>query len=310
MSLIEVVGVVRAPRDSRRNVAYALDFPVESQLFEGTAFEVSGWAAAKEGIGAVEIILGGTVVQRVPAHDRRIDVGRLYPDWPAAGQSGFHATVDLANWRQLAFDVSAVTRSGERFLIATITARRTWREDLLADEPRLVSVLVAANAAAAAIKGSVEAIRRQTYPHFEIVLVRDRSNDAARHVVSAYAEIRVIEAEEFGSGAAWNTGLRQSRGDFLIFLDASQQIIPNAISDGLLAFRQHPESARVIVQWIGLSLVGTFDLADHSKPHRNLGLFRRSVFESVGVFDPRASDPRMDMRRRIAAVFPVYPSGH
>ena len=75
----------------------------------------------------------------------------------------------------------------------------------------------------------VESVVAQTYPHLEILLINDGSTDSssniAEHLALSDTRIRLINKENAGLGAARNTGISESTGDYLTFVD-SDDIIP------------------------------------------------------------------------------------
>ncbi|MDN3482262.1 bifunctional glycosyltransferase family 2 protein/CDP-glycerol:glycerophosphate glycerophosphotransferase [Arthrobacter sp. APC 3897] len=75
----------------------------------------------------------------------------------------------------------------------------------------------------------VESITSQSYPHLEILLINDGSTDSSVAIAEALASsdtrIRLINKDNAGLGAARNTGIKESTGDFLSFVD-SDDIIP------------------------------------------------------------------------------------
>jgi glycosyltransferase involved in cell wall biosynthesis len=77
---------------------------------------------------------------------------------------------------------------------------------------------------------AIESALRQTYPRVEVVVVDDGSTDGSRQVIDRYRH-RVIAVEQAngGQGAAVNAGFAASRGDLVIFLDADDELRPQAV---------------------------------------------------------------------------------
>jgi glycosyltransferase involved in cell wall biosynthesis len=77
---------------------------------------------------------------------------------------------------------------------------------------------------------AIESALRQTYPRVEVVVVDDGSTDGSRRVIDRY-RLRVVAVEQVngGQGAAVNAGFAASRGDLVIFLDADDELRPQAV---------------------------------------------------------------------------------
>jgi GT2 family glycosyltransferase len=96
----------------------------------------------------------------------------------------------------------------------------------------------------------LDSVRRQSYPHWELLLVDDGSNDAALgHVLQAVATAEprcklIVLPENAGISAASNAGLRQAEGRFVALLDHDDVLEPVALEIMLLA--QAASGARLL----------------------------------------------------------------
>ena len=97
----------------------------------------------------------------------------------------------------------------------------------------LVSVVIPCYNQAHFLGEAIESVLAQTYPHREIVVVDDGSPDNTREVASRYPGVRYVRQENQGLAAARNTGLRHSSGSYLVFLDADDRLLPEALEVGL-----------------------------------------------------------------------------
>lgn len=82
----------------------------------------------------------------------------------------------------------------------------------------------------------------------EIVVVDDGSTDDTRQVLATVVSpnpLKVVRQENAGLAEARNRGLRESRGDVIIFLDADDRLHPGAIDISVHALQEHPECAFV-----------------------------------------------------------------
>ncbi len=76
----------------------------------------------------------------------------------------------------------------------------------------------------------------------EIIVVDDGSTDHTERVLASYDEkIRVFRQKNKGAPAARNLGLREARGEFVLFLDADDWLLPDALSSRVTLLRRNPD---------------------------------------------------------------------
>src|SRR3712207_4601210 len=135
----------------------------------------------------------------------------------------------------------AILQDPSRVLLGAIRAQRHWREDTEPTEKPLVSIVIPCYNQAHFLGEAIESVLAQTYPHFEVVVVDDGSTDNTEAVAARYPGVRCIRQENQGLAAARNTGIRRSNGSYLVFLDADDRLLPNALEVGLKHLKEHPE---------------------------------------------------------------------
>jgi len=86
----------------------------------------------------------------------------------------------------------------------------------------LVSIIMPAYNAEKFISKSIESVLQQTYQNWELLVVNDGSKDNTSSVVSSFhdARIKLIEQVNGGVSKARNTGITNSTGEFIAFLDS------------------------------------------------------------------------------------------
>lgn len=96
------------------------------------------------------------------------------------------------------------------------------------------------------ISRGLDCILSQDFRDFELILVDDGSSDASPQMCDRAAaddpRIRVIHQENAGVGVARNTGLDAARGEYILFCDIDDLMLPGALSIlHALLYRQHPD---------------------------------------------------------------------
>jgi glycosyltransferase involved in cell wall biosynthesis len=108
-----------------------------------------------------------------------------------------------------------------------------------------VSVIIPYFHQAHFLRSTIESVLQQTYRNFELVLVDDGSTDQTSEVAASYPGIKLIRQSNQGVSAARNTGFRESAGEFVVFLDADDLLLPEALRIGVDELQAHPEAAFV-----------------------------------------------------------------
>jgi len=107
----------------------------------------------------------------------------------------------------------------------------------------MISVVVSLYNVEKYIAGCLSSIVQQTFRDFELILVDDGSTDNSVSVAQEYlkktgTDYRLILKKNGGQSSARNAGLRESKGDFVVFIDSDDvvskdflEILINAFED-------------------------------------------------------------------------------
>ena len=111
----------------------------------------------------------------------------------------------------------------------------------LSDRP-LVTCVVPAFNAEMYLEEALSSIEAQTHRPLEIVLVDDGSMDGTADLAERHASlVRVVRQTTAGPAAARNRGIRESRGEFVAFLDPDDLWEPGKLARQLQRFVERPE---------------------------------------------------------------------
>lgn len=95
----------------------------------------------------------------------------------------------------------------------------------------MISVIVPVYNTERYVGQCIESVLASAYNDFELILVNDGSTDRSIEVCRKYREqdcrIRLIEQKHMGVSIARNRGLRESRGEWIVFVDSDDLISPD-----------------------------------------------------------------------------------
>jgi glycosyltransferase involved in cell wall biosynthesis len=100
-----------------------------------------------------------------------------------------------------------------------------------AQAPRpLVSIIITNYNYARYLRAAVDSALAQIYSPVEVIVVDDGSTDESRQVIESYDQrIASIFKANGGHGSAFNAGFAASRGEIVMFLDADDELLPEAV---------------------------------------------------------------------------------
>lgn len=148
----------------------------------------------------------------------------------------------------------------------------------------LVSVVIPIYNQARYLGEAIDSVLAQSYPHREIVVVDDGSSDDPASVVSRHPGIRFVRQENAGSAAARNHGIRESHGAFLVFLDADDRLVPDALERGHAVLSARPGCALAYGRARMISTDG-IPLPSVQPPHRETDTYA-ALLERCPIWNP------------------------
>lgn len=172
-----------------------------------------------------------------------------------------------------------------------------------------ISVIVPIYNAKAYLPACMSGMRRQQYTKYELLLVDDGSTDGSGAVCDGYAEqdtrIRVIHQSNGGVSSARNRGLKEARGDYIVFVDADDLVRPQYLFDLIQAQKslENKDSKTLIVSDYQpftdrgpeeRSYPEPFTIDFHAKDGLTAGHFRELIFQ-FRLFPPYCKLYRRDV---------------
>ena len=103
----------------------------------------------------------------------------------------------------------------------------------------MISIIVPVYNVESYLKECLESIRQQTFTDIEVILVNDGSTDSSKEICERFCQadsrFRLINQENKGQSAARNRGVKESVGQFIMFVD-SDDIINKDVLEVLLPY--------------------------------------------------------------------------
>jgi teichuronic acid biosynthesis glycosyltransferase TuaG len=93
-----------------------------------------------------------------------------------------------------------------------------------------VSVIIPAYNAEAFLARAIRSVEGQTFRDFELFVIDDGSTDGTGDVAQSFGSARFVGASHLGAAAARNRGLEEANGDFVAFLDADDEWLPEKLA--------------------------------------------------------------------------------
>lgn len=150
----------------------------------------------------------------------------------------------------------------------------------------LISIIVPVYNCEKYIHKCVKSILTQSYKNIELILVNDGSTDNSLVVCYEYMKsddrVKVIDKENGGPASARNTGIRESQGEYLAFVDSDDYL------DG-----QYIEYLYSIIKKNGADIAscGFADESEHTHMQYPIQKFETEVFNFISDYDIKKHIP-------------------
>lgn len=168
--------------------------------------------------------------------------------------------------------------------------------------PGMVSVIIPVHNGERFLRETLESVLAQDYPCQEIILVDDGSTDGTRQVAGLFGQqVKYVYQAWAGVSEARNHGFRLAQGEYILFFDADDLMLPGKLTRQTAVLQAHPHIDYVHSGWQKIDANGkvlsillpwyyapTLDLQTwirHWPIFLDAILFRRSCVERAGEFD-------------------------
>jgi glycosyltransferase involved in cell wall biosynthesis len=189
-----------------------------------------------------------------------------------------------------------------------------------------ISTIIPTYNSAKTLERAIKSVLQQTLPAHEIIIIDDGSVDETPEVINRFqGKIKYIKQTNSGVSAARNTGIKESSGNWIAFLDADDEWLPSKLELQSRILKKKtgvkwcagevqivrrtnctiitvPKTRKIEKKWavhfFEACLKGIFF-------QTSTFLISRQLFSEIGTFDPslRVSEDR-DLWWRIATLYP------
>ena len=148
---------------------------------------------------------------------------------------------------------------------------------------------------------AIDSALGQTVPPEEVIVVDDGSSEKLAAVTASYAGVSLICQSNRGLAGARNCGLRAASSDKIIFLDADDRLLPEAIAAGLQCFAGNPDAGFVYGGFNDVTRRGRTPCFSPVGTHRDLiatnwiGMIATVMFDRRILLDQGGFDESLGM---------------
>lgn len=101
----------------------------------------------------------------------------------------------------------------------------------------LISIVITSYNYGRYLRECVDSALAQTHRPLEVIVVDDGSKDDSPEIIQSYGDrVTAILKSNEGPASAWNKGFATSKGEFVLFLDSDDALLPSAAATALAAF--------------------------------------------------------------------------
>lgn len=98
---------------------------------------------------------------------------------------------------------------------------------------KVISVIIPVFNAEQFISETIKSVLSQTYEHIELILINDGSTDGSEAIIEEWLSederVVCVNQQNQGPSASRNNGLSRSMGDYILFVDADDELKPDSL---------------------------------------------------------------------------------
>ena len=114
------------------------------------------------------------------------------------------------------------------------------------EQPIMVSIIMPVYNAQDTLADAIDAIMRQTYQRFVLIVVNDGSDDDSEEIILKYQsqygdKIQYLKQKNQGQAVGRNHGLLRCQTRYVAFCDSDDTWLPNKLENQMAFIREHPD---------------------------------------------------------------------
>lgn len=124
-------------------------------------------------------------------------------------------------------------------------------------QSKKVSVIIPNYNYARYVGQAIDSVLQQSYRNFEVIVVNNGSTDNSIEILQTFGDkIRVIDQPNLGQSGARNSGLSESRGEYIAFLDADDLWEPTKLEKQIRLMSQYTQLVYCGIAQFGEKAIG------------------------------------------------------
>jgi len=149
------------------------------------------------------------------------------------------------------------------------------------------------------IKQAIESIYAQNYDNMEIIVVDDGSTDNTKEILKPYKDIKYFYIEHKGISFARNVALKNSKGEYIAFLDSDDYWLPDKLNIQMQYFQEHPDCQIVFTKYKNIfekeelkknkRAMHEKAIEDSFQQYLPSTILKKELFNKYGFFDEKFS---------------------
>ncbi len=162
------------------------------------------------------------------------------------------------------------------------------------------------------IKRAIDSVLAQTIKNFELIIVNDGSKDNSEKIVSQYNDqrIKLVTKKNEGVSVARNTGIENSKAEYIAFLDADDEWLPDFLEEIIELITNFPE-AKAFSTSIKRELIDKkfIDITYTSLPSHPWKGIIKNLFKAIVYDTPPVTSSSVCIHKNVFEKVGMFPIG-